>query len=246
MTDVLRRVAELVEPRGSRARPGAPARPNLLLLVLGATALFGCHSSTGSWHSTTELSEALLTVSDMGGEWRETQRDVFDERAVENPVIDSSLFCPAASRIASTLDALAGQAGADVEMQMKETTRMMRLQAWDNPDASAFFTAVSTAVTTCDGVEWTDADVGVTTTFEAVAGPTIGDDSVHWAIVSSPPADNPDGKFGGAGRTSVARFDDVIMVLQVGDFALDPTSVAMSPSDWRALVTLAAEKIGDL
>ena len=55
----------------------------------------GCRDVDETWHSTSEISRALLTVSDLGGNWRETQRDIFDERAVENPVLDRSLFCPA-------------------------------------------------------------------------------------------------------------------------------------------------------
>jgi len=88
--------------------------------------------------------------------------------------------------------------------------------------------------------------VGASTAFDLIEGPSVGDESIHWIVTSFPPSDNPDGKFGGAGRTTVARFGNVTMVLQVGDFALDPTSVLMPEDDWRGLVLKAAAKIDEL
>lgn len=215
-------------------------------LLAGLVLIAGCRQVSGEPHSTTELSDALLTVSDLGAEWQESQRDIFDERANENPVIDASTFCPEVVESVGVLDDLAGQAGADVEMRAKSTTRMMRLQAWDNEDSDRFFSKISDIVRTCDGTKWSDDAVGTSTTFDLIDGPSVGDESIHWIVTSSPPSDNPDGKFGGAGRTTVARFGNVTMVLQVGDFALDPTSVLMPEDDWRGLVLKAAAKIDEL
>ena len=216
------------------------------VLLITTLLVAGCRSVSEEWHSTSELSDALLTVSDLDGRWQETQRDMFDERGDENPVIDPTSFCPAAAEPAATLTGLAGQSGADVEMQVEGTSRMLRLQAWDNENATRFLSAVSTAADACDGIEWTDESVGVTSTFEVIDGPELGDESVHWIQVASPPADNPDAKFGGAGRTTVARYGSVVMVLQVGDFGLDPESQMMSEVEWLDLVNLAADQIAEL
>ena len=221
-------------------------RRSLAPLALIAVAAVACNRVDDEWHSTSQLSEALLTVGDMGGTWRETQRDIFDERAVENPVLDTTFFCPSEAGVSTTLDDLAGQSGADVEMQVKGTSRMMRLQAWENGDAERFFDTLSTAVTRCDGIEWTEPDAGITVKFDAVEGPDVGDDSAHWLNIASPPADNPDAKFGGASRTSVARFGNVVMILQIGDYSLQPESVMMDDVEWRTIVERAAAKIAEL
>lgn len=222
-------------------------RGSIALVVVAVLApVTGCKTVEGDWHSTTELSDALLTVTDLGDAWRETQRDVFDLREPENPVLDPSYFCPAAEMTSTRIDTLAGQSGADVEMRMKDSTRMMRLQAWNNTEASKFFELVSTAVTLCDGAQWTDESVGVTTTLDEVEGPKTGSEAVHWLVVHSPPANNPDGKFGGSEHVSVVRFDGVIMLLQVGDYSLDPAAASIADDDWWVLVALAAKKIDDL
>ena len=46
-------------------------------------------------------------------------------------------------------------------------------------------------------------------------------------------------------RDGHALFDDAIMLLQIGDFALNPTAVSISNQEWEDIVELAAGKIGD-
>lgn len=225
-------------------------RPSTLAVVASSiavvAAMVGCRTVSDGWYSTSDLSEALLTVSDVEAGWRERQRDIFDVREAENPVLEPSTFCPAASAEVSSLEILAGQSGADVEMQRKDATRLLRSQAWNNETTQEFFDAVTSIVALCAGEPWTDTSVGVTSSMDRISGPEIGDESIHWRSISSPPSDNSAGKFGGVGRTTVARFGKVIMMVQIADFALDPSAVEISENEWTDLVELAAAKMSEL
>ena len=118
-----------------------------------ALGLSGCTKSADT--SPEGLAGGLLDITDMPGDWQETQRDVFETRGDENPSIDPSTWCPEASDAAAGLDDLAGDAGADVEMQMqidgKEIPRLMRLQVWRNDDVRTYFADVLTVLNICDG-----------------------------------------------------------------------------------------------
>ncbi|MFM8388970.1 MAG: hypothetical protein ACKOA5_06980, partial [Actinomycetota bacterium] len=109
--------------------------------ALIAVILGGCTKSAD--RSPEALSKGLLDLTDMPGEWQETQRDVYTTRGVENPSIDPSTWCPDATDEVTKLDDLASDAGADVEMQMQvdgaEVPRMMRLQAWRSDSAKDYF-----------------------------------------------------------------------------------------------------------
>lgn len=220
---------------------------NRRIIVMSSLALVilaGCRTANDTLRSPEDLVKGLLTVDDLGSDWRETQRDAFDQREPENPVIDSQQFCTAGSSDAADLTPLAGQAGADVEMRVKDTTRMLRLQAWSNDDVDDFFDTARAAVEACDNVEWTDKD-GVTYSFDKIDGPSIADEVVHWKVISSPPAGKPEKEFGSAGRTSIARYGKTIMMLQIGDFAPDAASEMLGESEWAEIVNRAGAKIDD-
>lgn len=211
--------------------------------VLGA----GCTKSDGSGNpSPSELSDALLTVTDLPSGWEETQRQVFDQRGNENPSIDPSVWCSAAAEESKDLETLAGQAGADVEMNWTAGTspRLMRLQAWhsDGNGAKDYLAAVRASAGACDGVSATDAD-GVETKTSVIVGRNIGDESVSWSDKTTPPASTQKDKMESIGRTTVARFGNVVMVLQLGDAAPAGTATLMAEDDWWSVVQLAADKL---
>ncbi len=127
----------------------------LMSLALAACGSDGTASTTTTTVSMTitarQLSDALLTTSDLGTGWTETQRDTFATRQPENPSIDPSLWCPAGK--GDQLVALAGQEGADVELNLGTTDSpyMVRQQAWTNADVEQYFTSVKAAIAACSG-----------------------------------------------------------------------------------------------
>ena len=216
-------------------------------LIAVAVLVASCQTSSGN-PSPAEIGDGLLAVTDLDTEWRETQRDVFDERGVENPVLDAGAFCPAAEVAAGELDTLAGQAGADVEFQKKDGSAAIRLQAWSNAETASFDDAVSTAAGICDGATWTD-ESGATATFTVVVGPDVGDSSVHWSTTIVPTNDTSDmgdkgDKATSTGRTSVVRWGDAVMVLQYGTFG-SGASATIDDMWWTELVGEAYEKLDD-
>jgi len=214
-------------------------------VACGALALAsGCTKSADTSPQT--LSKALLAITDMPGDWRETQRDIFETRGNENPSLDSSMWCPDSSDEAASLIDLAGDSGADVEMQMQvdgeEVPRLMRLQAWRNDDVRQYFEQLLTVMNICDGAKWTE-EPGVTTEIWKIDGPDVGDESVSWGSRLVP----PEGKEAAAsmGRTTVARLGEVIMVLQIGDFTTTSSVGELTDADWREIVQRAADKLAD-
>lgn len=209
-----------------------------------SVAIPGCTKSADT--SPEALSEGLLDITDMPGDWKETQRDVFATRANENPSLDPSIWCPDAATEAAGLINLAGDAGADVEMQMqsegKEVPRLMRLQAWRNGSTRQYFEQLLTVVNMCDGAKWTE-EPGVTTEMWKIDGPEVGDEAVSWGSQLEP----PEGKEAATsvGRTTVARLGEVIMVLQIGDFTTTSSVGELSDADWREIVQRAADKLAD-
>ncbi len=213
-----------------------------IMSVLTATAIASGCGTTSANPTPAEIGEGLLTVTDLDTDWRETQRDAFDERGVENPVLDVGSFCPDAAVDGADIEDLAGRSGADVEFQKKDGSAAIRLQAWSNADAVMFDDTVAAAAIACDGESWTD-EFGTAGTFAVVDGPELGDSSVHWATTLIPSGNKGD-KATSAGRTSVVRFDDVVMVLQWGAFGGE--SVAeVDETWWSELVGEAYEKLDD-
>lgn len=218
-------------------------------VVLLTVVLTGCNrSATGQKPTPAMLSDALVTITDMPGSWNETQRQAFSQRGPENPSIDPSLWCPQASAVTKNLVAYAGQSGADVEMQLTgEPTvrRMMRLQAWANDDVKAYFRDAKEAVRICDGETFTDA-AGVSTTISSNSGHSLGDESIHWSEAIRPPSGVVGDKLMSVSRLTIARFGDVIMVLQIGDAVNPGQTSGLAEAKWWAIVSVAGERLHNL
>lgn len=220
-----------------------------VMVSIAVLAVAGCTQSVNDAGPTpSDLSDALLTVTDLGSGWNETQRQFFDVRSNENPSIDGSQLCSDAAAQSGMLTELAGQAGADVEMNYSgdgDGARFMRLQAWSNEDAEEYLDAIAAVVAICDGVTETD-DIGVVSSTDSLTGRSIGDDSVSWSTRVVPPPDTQKDKFESVGRTTVARFGEVVMVLQLGDANFAGSAEAMAEDDWWEIVTQAADKLDNL
>ena len=167
---------------------------------------------------------------------------------MENPSIDPSIWCTEASEASANLLELAGESGADVEMQFENSSgmpRMMRLQAWANDDAEEYFDGVAASVAACDGMTATD-EFGAVTNTDLIEGRSLGDESVSWMQKTTPPTETQAEKLESIGRTTVARFGSVIMVLQLGDAAMTGKSELMNEDDWWAIVEIAAKNFKNL
>ena len=220
-----------------------------LTAVLPLVVLVGCtRVATGQKPTPAMISDELLTITDMPGNWNESQRQAFTQRGPENPSLDPSVWCAQASTVTKGLLENAGQSGADVEMQLSSNTelrRMMRLQAWSNDNVKAYFRDAKEAARICDGTTTTD-DSGAATTTEVIENRKIGDESISWSQKVTPPLKTQDQKFESVGRTTIARFGDILMVLQLGDAAPVGTSQLMKESDWWAIVEKAGKKLESL
>lgn len=195
--------------------------------------------------TTEQLSDALLTVGDLGdlgGPWTETQRSVFTVREPENPSIDPSLWCPAGK--GDELVTLAGAAGADVELTIDnpDAPYFVRQQAWSNADVEAYLAAVEAAVTACSGATWKDEGGNAYTLQPAAAVPAVGDESVSWRVT----IELTGGRDTSTSFTdqTVARFGEALMVLQAG--AVPVTSPDATAPNYVALLREAAAKMSEL
>ena len=187
-----------------------------------------------------QLSDALLTTSDLGTGWTETQRDVFTTRQPENPSIDPSLWCPAGK--GGQLATLAGQEGADVELGLGATppSYMVRQQAWTNADVEQYFTAVTDAVAACSGVTWKDSGDN-SYTLQPSTAPEIGDESISWTVMIQLTGTSP---ITTLAQQTVARFGAVMMVLQDG--ATPTTGASATAPDHLTIVRVAGDKMAAL
>lgn len=216
-------------------------------LALMSLALGACGSDeTATTTSTTtftsqQLSDALLTASDLGTGWTETQRDVFTTREPENPSIDPSLWCPAGK--GDELVTLAGQAGADVELSLGTTDSpyMVRQQAWTNADVEQYLTSVKAAVDACSGVTWNDSEGNSYTLQPSTTAPQIGDESISWTVTIQLTGASPTTIF--ADQTA-GRFGDVMMVLQGG--ATPTVEATATAPNFVTLVRVAGDKMAAL
>lgn len=218
-------------------------------IVLALSLVSGCAKSAEGQHpDPAMLSGALLTITDMPGQWRETQRQAFSKREAENPSVDPSIWCPGAGNVTKNLVSLAGDAGADVEMQdlsAGNRYRLMRLQAWSNDNVDAYFADAKEAVHICDGKTTTDAS-GATTANSIIDNRDIGDESISWEERITPPPSTRKQKMESLGRTTIARFGGIIMVLQMGDGGMTGTASLMDEDAWWAVVEKAGKRLADL
>lgn len=219
------------------------------LLLVSLTALGGCgREAEGQLPSPDQISAELLTITDLNGDWSESQRQIFEKRENENPSIDPSVWCVEAKEVTKNLVQLAGNSGADVEMQYRQTTegnRMMRLQAWANEQAEDYFRDAKEAVRICDGKRVTDENGAMSST-EVINNRDIGDESISWLQTTVPPAGTEKDKLETVGRTTIARFGDIIMVLQLGDASFVGSAELMKEDDWWSIVELASKKLDKL
>ena len=221
--------------------------PGLIGLALMSLALGACGSDETTTTTTTatftpqQLSDALLTTSDLGTGWTETQRDVFTTREPENPSIDPSLWCPAGK--GDELVTLAGQEGADVELSVGTTDSpyMVRQQAWTNADVEQYFTSVKAAVAACSGVTWNDGEGNSYTLQPSTTAPKIGDESISWTVTIQLTGATPTTSFA---EQTAGRFGDVMMVLQGG--ATPTTGATATAPNYVTIVRGAGDKMAGL
>lgn len=222
-----------------------------LVPVVVALSLAGVsctRSAEGQLPTPAMISDVLPTITDMPGEWDETQRQVFETREPENPSIDPSVWCPDSDMVTKNLVELAGDSGADVEMQARTeggTVRMMRLQAWANDDVEAYFRDAKEAARICDGAEVT-SESGAVEKYAIVVGRDIGDESISWIQTTTPPLATQGDKMEVIGRTTIARFGSIIMVMQLGDVAFTGQTAAMDEDEWWSIVEDAGRRLNEL
>jgi hypothetical protein len=219
-----------------------------VIVILALVGVSCTRSAEGQLPTPEMISNALPTITDMPGEWDETQRQVFETREPENPSIDPSVWCPDSDMVTKNLLEFAGDSGADVEMQARTesgTVRMMRLQAWANDDVEAYFRDAREAARICDGAEVT-ADSGAVEKYAIVVGRDIGDESISWMQTTTPPLATQGDKMEVIGRTTIARFGSIIMVMQLGDVAFTGQAEAMDEDEWWSIVEDAGRRLNDL
>ncbi len=216
----------------------------LMSLALGACGSDKTATTTSTTAITTltpqQLSGALLTTSDLGTGWTETQHDVFTARQPENPSIDPSLWCPSGQ--GDNLVTLAGQEGADVELSLGTTqsSYMVRQQAWTNADVEQYFTSVKSAVAACTGVTWKDSGSN-SYTLQPLTAPKIGDESISWTVTIQLIGTTPMTSFS---QQTAARFGNVMMVLQGG--ATPTTGSGATAPNYLTIVRVAGDKMAAL
>ena len=192
-----------------------------------------------------QLGDALLTAQELGSGWSQTQRDVFTAREVENPSIDSSLWCDAAADDDASMQVLAGQAGADAEFEFAlqgDVNRGMRVQAWNNADAKEYFETLGSAYDRCNGETWNDGE-GSSYTVSPADGPDGGDESLHWAVrIETTDGSNAIWN----SRQTAVRLGNTILVMQLGDVAAGDSLEPLGDSEWADIVSAAVEKFESL
>ena len=192
--------------------------------------------------STQELSRALVEVGDLPAGWTETQREMFDVRQLENPSLDNSLWCPKVSDSKSELNNLAGDAGADVEMEFREGTGVsvaMRLQAWSNSDVKRYFSLATSMIEKCDDESWTDN--GVTYTENIVDGVQVGDGSISWQVDIS--SKNATVNFSSTNKLSLVLFGDSIALLQYGKNTTAGSEESLLSAEWLTVANIVMKRL---
>lgn len=234
---------------GTMLRP----RPFPIVVTACLALLTACGGDDPKVYTPTELGDRLLAPADMGPGWTESQRDVFDTRESENPSIDPSLWCPDYSTgKADQLITLAGQAGADVELQLgdpqaaDQPTYGLRQQAWSNKDAEDYLRELADAVGTCNGATWTDsgdgAEEGTAAEYRlsVLTVPTVGDETVAALVTITLTSDSGEAPMVIRQRMAAVRAGSIVMLLQEGDTLGADAEPSTTDEEFATLVEQAA------
>ena len=90
------------------------------------------------------------------------------------------------------------------------------------------------------------AESGAVEQYSVVEGRDIGDESVSWLQKTTPPPATQGEKMESVGRTTIARFGSIIMVMQLGDAAFTGQTAAMDEDEWWSIVEDAGRRLNDL
>ena len=229
------------------------ARARTWLFVVAALSLVGACGGNDAdevVYSPDELDTALLTAADIGTDWTEEARLVFDTRSEgAPPTIDPGMWCPEAQNVPDDLDSLIADGGAFIELQSSESTRAgntsgrsfhgVTEQLWSGTDAESYLDTAAAGIETCTGETWEVEDG--TASVAALAGDDVGNDSTM-ALVTYVTR-GPDGDYAWRGRQLVAQFGATVMLIQELDVQLVDSDPRFTDSDWRRIVDTAAERV---
>jgi nucleotide-binding universal stress UspA family protein len=195
-------------------------------------------ATAGQIATPAQLEAALLTAADLGKDWTETQRRAFSTREPENPSVEDSLaLCPQAAEQAKKLDALASDAGADVEFEQATAdgvAHLVRQQAWSDNQVQEYFTTLDEAIAICTGSSW-DVD-GNEVSLEALEAPQLGDESTSVAAVAT--FGEGDDATTWTTRLTVARYGATLMA--VSDIIVG--GPAPAEPEWSTIVQTAGDQ----
>jgi hypothetical protein len=222
------------------------------LFVVAALSLVGACGGDDEdqvVYSPDELGTALLTAADIGTDWTQTARLVFDTRSETPPAMDPGMWCPDAQDVADHLDSLIADGGAFAELQSSASTRAgstsgrafhgVTEQLWSGTDAESFVDAAAAGIETCTGETWEVEDA--TASVAALAGDDVGNDSTTALVTYVTPG--PDGDYAWRGRQLVARFGATVMLIQELDVQLVGSEPHFTDSDWQRIIDTAAERV---
>jgi hypothetical protein len=200
-------------------------------------------------YSPDELGAALLTAADIGTDWTEQARLVFDTRSETPPAMDPGMWCPEAQDVPDDLYSLIADGGAFVEHRSSESTRAgstsgrsfhgVTEQLWSGPDAESYVDTVAAGFETCTGETWKVEDA--TASVAALDGDDVGNDSTMALVTYVTPG--PDGDYAWRGRQLVARVGATVMLIQELDVQQVDSQPRFTDSEWQRIVEIAAERV---
>jgi len=92
----------------------------------------------------------------------------------------------------------------------------------------------------------TTNESGAASTTALITGRDIGDESISWSDTIIPPPGTEKDKRQVIGRTTIARFGDIIMVLQLGDVGPVGSTELMNEDEWWSVVETAGKRLDTL
>jgi hypothetical protein len=149
-------------------------------------------------------------------------------------------LCPQAAEQATTLDQLASDACAAVELEQAPqggTLYLVHQQARSDDQVQEYFTTLDEAIALCVGSSWEVGDGKVT--LEALDGPALGDASTSVAAVAT--LGESEVATTWASRLTVARFDTTLMAVLVGI-----VGGPVSEPGWSTIVQAAGDQFAEL